>query len=93
MTAPVEGREVEGLCSPTSAFDNPEMIRLRTEVFYPDPKDLDYDTKVSEAKAVCRDCPARTECLDAGLHEQYGIWGGTSEEDRKALRKRLRNNS
>lgn len=86
----IDGQQVEGLCSPSSSYENPLTIQARTARFYPDPKDPDYDTLVSEAKAVCRQCPAQTACLEAGLHEQYGIWGGTTEEERKALRKRMR---
>lgn len=88
----VDGREVEGACSPGSAWENPELIRQRTSMFYPDPADDDYDTTVSEAKAVCATCPALEACLASGLHEQYGIWGGTTEEERRALRKQLRSN-
>ena len=34
-----------------------------------------------EAKAVCRRCPVRDDCLDYALahDERFGIWGGTSE--------------
>jgi WhiB family redox-sensing transcriptional regulator len=41
----------------------------------------------AEAKAVCTRCTVRTECLnyaiDAG--ERYGIWGGLSPQERRAL--------
>lgn len=43
---------------------------------------------VREAKAVCRACPVKAECLAGALErrEMYGIWGGTTETDRRKLR-------
>ena len=44
-----------------------------------------------EAKRVCRSCEVRAECLAYALeHEdtgRFGIWGGTSERERRALRR------
>lgn len=40
-----------------------------------------------EAKAVCAGCEVRAECLAEGLHETVGIWGGTSERERRVLRR------
>jgi WhiB family redox-sensing transcriptional regulator len=42
------------------------------------------------AKAVCGQCPVRGECLDFALqHPQLqGVWGGTSDADRRELRSR-----
>lgn len=41
------------------------------------------------AKAVCRGCPVAQECLGYGLMENVGIWGGTSERQRRAIRGRV----
>jgi WhiB family redox-sensing transcriptional regulator len=39
------------------------------------------------ARAVCRTCPVRTECLDEALtHDYSGVWGGTTEAERRAIR-------
>lgn len=40
------------------------------------------------AKAVCAQCPVRAECLDYAMStaQKYGIWGGTSERERRARR-------
>ncbi len=39
------------------------------------------------AKAICAKCSVRSECLDYAIQikEQHGIWGGTSERERKKL--------
>lgn len=41
-----------------------------------------------DAKAVCADCPVKAECLEYALanSEKFGIWGGTSERERRRLR-------
>lgn len=40
-----------------------------------------------EAKEVCALCPVRTECLSHALRvqEPYGVWGGLTEDERRAL--------
>lgn len=42
------------------------------------------------AKAVCVRCPVKQECLEYALEarEAYGIWGGMTELERKALLRR-----
>ncbi len=41
-----------------------------------------------EAKAVCQACDVRIVCLEAALErgEKHGIWGGTSERERRGIR-------
>ncbi len=55
--------------------------------------------KSKRAKLFCHECPVKRECLEFALiYEEQGIWGGTTEEERKefpsyiveALRKRER---
>ena len=45
--------------------------------------------QISEARAVCAQCPVSDECLEYALatNQGSGIWGGTSEEDRRVLRR------
>jgi WhiB family redox-sensing transcriptional regulator len=42
------------------------------------------------ARQVCASCPVRQECLDYALAsgQQYGIWGGLGEQERRLLRRR-----
>lgn len=43
--------------------------------------------RINEAKAVCKQCPVISECLQFALstEEPFGVWGGTSPEDRKRI--------
>lgn len=37
---------------------------------------------------LCGSCPVREECLDYALeHHEKGIWGGTTENQRKQMRR------
>lgn len=43
---------------------------------------------LAEAQEVCSRCLARDDCLAAGLEGgEKGVWGGTTEGDRRQLRK------
>lgn len=41
------------------------------------------------AREICAECPARDACADHGLAEHHGVWGGTSERERRRLRRKL----
>ena len=45
--------------------------------------------QIDSAKAVCGECEAQTECLDFAImtNQDSGVWGGTSEEERRQLRR------
>ena len=45
-----------------------------------------------QAKAICAGCPVRLDCLIFALeaNQQFGIWGGYDEEERRELRRRRR---
>jgi WhiB family transcriptional regulator, redox-sensing transcriptional regulator len=45
--------------------------------------------QIEHARAVCRQCPVQADCLDFALstNQDSGIWGGTSEEERRVLRR------
>jgi WhiB family redox-sensing transcriptional regulator len=40
------------------------------------------------AKRICAGCPVRVQCLDYAMEtrERFGVWGGLSERERRALR-------
>lgn len=50
------------------------------------------EDKQSAALALCAACPVRSECLEHALstREPYGIWGGTTEHERKRIARQRR---
>jgi len=54
-------------------------------VFFPGP-----DGDAAEALKYCSACLVRVHCLDYALEarERYGVWGGTTEKQRKRLMRR-----
>ena len=45
--------------------------------------------QIESAKAVCNQCEAQAPCLEYAIatNQDSGVWGGTSEEERRQLRK------
>ena len=66
-----------------------------------DPPDLftDYGDRgaarrdrIAQAKAVCAGCPFRVPCATWAMDtNQTGVWGGMSDVDRQATRRKARN--
>lgn len=44
----------------------------------------------AEAKAICRTCPVRDDCLEHALdhHENDGVWGGLTDYERRQVRRK-----
>lgn len=45
--------------------------------------------QIRSAKQVCSECLVREPCLEYALqsNQDSGVWGGTSEEERRAIRR------
>lgn len=63
---------------------------VNTNLFYLDDnmRGPEKAERVAAAKRICAGCPVKTECLDYAMtnKEIYGVWGGTSEEERARMR-------
>lgn len=48
------------------------------------------DDREAVAKSACSRCNVKAECLDYAIKagERYGIWGGLTEQERRALVRR-----
>ena len=62
------------------------------ELFFPVGSTGPVLEEIDAAKAVCHDCPVRHPCLQFALetNQDTGIWGGTTEEERRRLRRSRR---
>ena len=60
------------------------------ELFFPLGKTGPAMLQIDEAKQVCRRCEVREQCLGWALENSYdhGVWGGLSEDERRALKRR-----
>lgn len=61
----------DGLCAQTSP-----------EAFFPE-----RGGSTRDAKRICVGCDVKAQCLDYALanNERFGVWGGLSERERRAL--------
>ncbi|HXF35895.1 MAG TPA: WhiB family transcriptional regulator [Actinomycetota bacterium] len=72
-----------------------ERARCRDEdpdLFFPIGSTGPALSQLARAKAVCLACPVRVECLEWALEtgQDAGVWGGLSEDERRALRRARR---
>src|SRR5262245_29426321 len=65
--------------------DHGNCVGVDSDYFF---SESDRDTKV--AKAICRGCPVRTECLTYALDNnlKHGVWGGMTASQRRRLASR-----
>lgn len=65
---------------------------MPTDDFFPVGSTEPALEQIAAAKAICATCPVRAQCLDYALDtgQQYGIWGGLSEDELRAERRRQR---
>lgn len=58
------------------------------DLFFPERSNAQVDA----ARAVCHTCPVEKQCLEYALEkkERFGVWGGTSERERRKLQRQRR---
>jgi WhiB family redox-sensing transcriptional regulator len=65
------------------------------DLFAPDGTTGRWALRTAQAKAICGRCPVRTQCLEWALdtRQEYGIYGGLTEDERWNLRRRQARNT
>jgi hypothetical protein len=62
--------------------------------WFPDQEEIGrraFNAAVAEARAVCASCPVREACLAYAVQAGVdGMWGGTTERQRRSMRRRRR---
>jgi WhiB family transcriptional regulator, redox-sensing transcriptional regulator len=73
--------------SPSSWRDLAACRDVDPETFFPIGT-TDALGQLREARAICGRCPVAADCLDWALRvgQDHGVWGGTTPEERRALR-------
>ena len=81
-TARSSGTKATGGSSPPAGSTEPDL-------FFPIGTTGPAVDQIEAAKRVCRSCEVQEPCLDFALatNQESGVWGGTSEEERRKLRK------
>lgn len=83
---PVDGRHAGRSIAPTATHRRVRMsgryadaacVDLPIAMFFPH-----QGESADPAKAVCAECPVQRQCLDDHQREQFGIFGGTTPNDR-----------
>jgi WhiB family redox-sensing transcriptional regulator len=62
------------------------------EIFFPEDLGPAGDSRlkrqaVETARQICMECPVMDKCLKVGMFEEHGIWGGSTPEQRRRIRK------
>lgn len=52
------------------------------DLFFPERGD-----STAPARAICLGCPVFDACFEEGLYQKFGVWAGTSERERRRMRK------
>ncbi|MGW0946207.1 WhiB family transcriptional regulator [Streptomyces sp. NPDC002623] len=65
-------------------------LRVDPDLFFPVGHTGPALDQIDEAKAVCGRCPVMEQCRDWAVEagQVEGIWGGMTESERRALRRR-----
>ena len=84
----------QALRVPLAALDGAACKGADLELFFGPFAEFETARQQREAKAtaICAGCPVRAECLEYALdaREAYGVWGGTTEDERRPLLRRRR---
>jgi len=77
-------RSTTKLLQPVEWQSGARCVEVDPEIFFPE-----RGGSSKAARAVCALCEVRADCLEYALNnkEQFGIWGGTSERERRRIRK------
>jgi WhiB family redox-sensing transcriptional regulator len=64
----------------------PNCATTDPEIFFPERGTARWEGEA--VRRICHACPYQTECLDWAIeHSELGIWGGTTEQERRKLRR------
>lgn len=74
------------------SWSEQSLCKEQTDLFFAPDGETPKERIAREhvAKSICADCPVTSDCLDAALKgDERGIWGGTTESERRRLYRRV----
>ena len=73
---------------PSKQDRQPACAGTDLDTWFPGENQARHSSEITAAKRVCKGCELMTGCLDWALrHEQHGIWAGTTETERRKMRR------
>lgn len=62
--------------------------QVDADLFFPDSVGNAVRYQIARARTVCNRCPVLVECREYALatDQRFGVWGGLSEDERRALK-------
>ena len=75
-----------------SHYEAPSCATIGGDFWFPDKEQGSVSLAEAQyAKSICSRCPHRKECAEWGIHkENFGIWGGLNEGQRRLVRRKRR---
>jgi hypothetical protein len=75
------------IAAPTTWMEYGRCRETDPNIFFPEGRGAAITIQTAQAKAVCRNCPVRSLCLEWALDtgQSTGVWGGLSEDERRDL--------
>jgi len=73
-------------------YENPVCATVGGDFWFPKNETAGSNTtEVAIARSICRRCPHQEECAEWGIQkENFGIWGGLNEGQRRLVRRKRR---
>ena len=89
MNYTTPSRPAEALAAYESWRLSAACRQVDPELFFPVGTTGPAIDQIGQAKGICMGCSVREPCLGWALRNgiAFGIWGGTTEEDRSVLRR------
>ncbi len=65
---------------------------LDTNLFFPPGDGAQAQEQIEKAKEICGKCVVADDCLEFALitRQDYGVWGGKTEKERRSIRRAKR---
>jgi hypothetical protein len=73
------------ICSPPDGWQHhAKCLDAHPDTCFPEEDELDL---YEDGKRLCEECPVTGFCLEIGIEEKWGVWGGLDPKERLKLLK------